>query len=74
MEVKTLNTMTPDPEMEAYEAQWKEAEKILIRGMITKKAAAYLEEKAFKDFGMLKKGAIGMELDKLILEHKENHL
>lgn len=73
MEVKTINTMTPDPKMEQYEAQWKQAEKILIRGMITKEAAEYLEEMAFNDFGMLKKGAIGMELSKLITEHKEHY-
>jgi len=39
----------------------------MVRGMITKEAADFLENEAFKDFGMMKKGAIGMELTKLIL-------
>lgn len=54
------------PELEKLEKEWNEAEKVLIRGTVTEDAAEFLEEMAFKDFGMMKKGAIGMELTKLL--------
>lgn len=72
MEVVTKYIMTTDPEMEKLENEWKEAKKFLIRGMITQEALDFLEEMAFKDFGMMKKGAIGMELTRLILIAKEH--
>lgn len=49
------------------EKNWQKAERVMVRGTITKEAAEFLENEAFKDFGMMKKGAIGMELTKLIL-------
>lgn len=54
-----------------FENNWNNAEKVLIRGKVTKEASDFLEEQAFKDFGMMKKGAIGMELTKLLLYAKE---
>jgi thermostable 8-oxoguanine DNA glycosylase len=54
-------------ETNKFEKNWIKADKIMVRGMITKEAAEFLENEAFKDFGMMKKGAIGMELTKLIL-------
>ncbi|MCZ3365444.1 MULTISPECIES: hypothetical protein [Methanobacterium] len=54
-------------EIKQLEKKWSEAERIMVRGMVTKEAAEFLENEAFKDFGMMKKGAIGMELTKLIL-------
>ena len=56
------------PEINELETLWnKDPEKVLIRGKVTKEASDFLQEEAFKDFGMLKKGAVGMELTKLIL-------
>jgi thermostable 8-oxoguanine DNA glycosylase len=54
-------------EIKEFEKKWTVSERIMVRGMITKEAADFLENEAFKDFGMMKKGAIGMELTKLIL-------
>lgn len=54
-------------EIKQLEKKWSEAERIMVRGMVTEEAAEFLENEAFKDFGMMKKGAIGMELTKLIL-------
>jgi thermostable 8-oxoguanine DNA glycosylase len=54
-------------EIKEFEKKWTVSERIMVRGMITKEAAEFLENEAFKDFGMMKKGAIGMELTKLIL-------
>ncbi|OEC86267.1 MULTISPECIES: hypothetical protein [Methanobacterium] len=54
-------------EIKQLEKNWSESERIMVRGMVTKEAAEFLENEAFKDFGMMKKGAIGMELTKLIL-------
>ncbi|MGB9977870.1 hypothetical protein [Methanobacterium sp.] len=54
-------------EIKQLEKKWSESERIMVRGMVTKEAAEFLENEAFKDFGMMKKGAIGMELTKLIL-------
>jgi hypothetical protein len=51
----------------SFEKEWNAAEKVLVRGKITKEASDFLEERAFHDFGMMKKGAIGMELTKLLL-------
>ena len=58
-------------EIKQLEKKWSESERIMVRGMITKEAAEFLENEAFKDFGMMKKGAIGMELTKLILIAKD---
>jgi thermostable 8-oxoguanine DNA glycosylase len=54
-------------EIKEFEKKWTVSERIMVRGMVTKEAAEFLENEAFKDFGMMKKGAIGMELTKLIL-------
>ena len=54
-------------EIKQFEKDWARSEKIMVRGMVTPEAAEFLENEAFKDFGMMKKGAIGMELTKLIL-------
>ena len=59
------------PELKKFETEWNDAEKILLRGKVTKEAFDFLEETAFHDFGMMKKGAVGMELTKLILIAKE---
>ena len=70
METKTLEIMPPidDPEIKKLEKNWnEEKEKVLVRGMVTQEAAEFLEKMAFEDFGMMKKGAIGMELTKLLL-------
>lgn len=70
METKTQDIMpiTEDPEIKALEKKWnEEKEKVLVRGMVTQEAAEFLEKMAFNDFGMMKKGAIGMELTKLLL-------
>jgi len=59
-------------EITELEKLWNEdPEKVLIRGKVTKEASDFLQEEAFKDFGMLKKGAVGMELTKLILIAKD---
>lgn len=58
-------------ETKQFEKDWSKAERVMVRGMITKEAAEFLENEAFKDFGMMKKGAIGMELTKLILSAKD---
>lgn len=60
------------PEINELENLWNnDPEKVLIRGKVTKEASDFLQEEAFKDFGMLKKGAVGMELTKLILIAKD---
>ena len=59
------------PELVKFEKEWNDAEKILLRGTVTREAFDFLEEQAFRDFGMMKKGAVGMELTKLILIAKE---
>jgi hypothetical protein len=56
-----------NPKLQEFEKYWNDAEKTLIRGTITNEALNFLEEQAFKDFGMMKKGAIGIELTRLIL-------
>lgn len=71
MTTEVESTMTPSEPISAFEAEWNKAEKILIRGKVTKEASDFLEEQAFKDFGMMKKGAIGLELTKLLLIAKE---
>ena len=54
------------------EFQWNnDKSKVLIRATVTQEASKFLEEEAFKDFGMLKKGAIGLELTKLLLIAKD---
>ena len=59
-------------EITELENKWNEdSNKVLVRGKVTKEASDFLEQEAFKDFGMMKKGAIGLELTKLILIAKE---
>lgn len=59
------------PELRELEREWLKANKVLIRGTVTPDVAEFLEKKAFDDFGMMKKGAIGMELTKLLRVAKE---
>ncbi len=59
------------PELMKLEREWLEANKVLIRGTVTPDVAEFLEKMAFEDFGMMKKGAIGMELTKLLRIAKE---
>lgn len=59
-------------ELQKFEKKWKDSEKILIRERLTKEAFDFLEEKALQDFGKMKRGALGMELTKLILIAKES--
>ncbi len=59
------------PELKRLEKEWLEADKILIRGTVTPDVAEFLEKRAFDDFGMMKKGAIGLELTKLLRVAKE---
>jgi hypothetical protein len=59
------------PELKRLEKEWLETDKILIRGTVTPDVAEFLEKRAFEDFGMMKKGAIGMELTKLLRVAKE---
>ncbi|OPY20637.1 MAG: hypothetical protein A4E26_01822 [Methanobacterium sp. PtaU1.Bin097] len=54
------------PELKKLEKEWLEADKVLIRGTVTPDVAEFLEKRAFEDFGMMKKGAIGLELTKLL--------
>ena len=54
------------PELRKFESEWLKAEKILVRGSVPSDVAEFLEKKAFEDFGMMKKGAIGMELTRLL--------
>lgn len=54
------------PELKRLEKEWLEADKVLIRGTVTPDVAEFLEKRAFEDFGMMKKGAIGLELTKLL--------
>lgn len=42
-----------------------------MRGSVPPDVAEFLENKAFEDFGMMKKGAIGMELTKLLRVARE---
>jgi len=71
METDTKSIMSnKTPELISLEAEWNDSETILIRAKVTPEAAAFLEEMAFKDFGMMKKGALGLELTKLILVAK----
>lgn len=58
-------------ELRKFESEWLKAEKILVRGSVPSDVAEFLEKKAFEDFGMMKKGAIGMELTKLLRIAKE---
>lgn len=58
-------------ELRKLEKEWMEANKVLIRGTVTPDVAKFLEKMAFEDFGMMKKGAIGMELTKLLRIAKE---
>lgn len=60
------------PELKKLEKEWLQADKILIRGTVTPDVAEFLEKMAFKDFGMMKKGAIGMELTKLLRIAKDS--
>lgn len=60
------------PELKKLEKEWLEADKVLIRGTVTPDVAEFLEKRAFDDFGMMKKGAIGMELTKLLRIAKES--
>ena len=53
------------------EKEWLEAKKILIRGSVPPDVAEFLEKQTFEDFGMMKKGAIGMELTKLLRVARE---
>lgn len=72
MGVKQYPSMPSHENMSEFEVAWNaDPNKVLIRGMITQEAADFLESEAFKDFGMMKKGAIGMELTKLLLIAKE---
>jgi hypothetical protein len=77
MVTDTANIMPEQSlELQKLESMWNaDSDKILIRGKVTKEASDFLEEMAFKDFGMMKKGAIGLELTKLILVAKDciNH-
>jgi hypothetical protein len=59
------------PELKRLEKEWLEADKVLIRGTVTPDVAEFLEKRAFDDFGMMKKGAIGLELTKLLRVAKE---
>jgi len=59
------------PELKKLEKEWLEADKVLIRGTVTPDVAEFLEKRAFDDFGMMKKGAIGLELTKLLRVAKE---
>lgn len=59
------------PELRKFESEWLKAKKILVRGSVPPDVAEFLEKKAFEDFGMMKKGAIGMELTKLLRIAKE---
>lgn len=59
------------PEIKQLEQDWINSKKILVRGMVSEEAARFLEDEAFADFGMMKKGALGMELTKLLLIAKE---
>ncbi len=58
-------------ELIKLEREWTKADKILLRGTVTPDVAEFLEKMAFEDFGMMKKGAIGMELTKLLRIAKE---
>lgn len=73
MATKTIVIMPKqDPILEKLEADWNaDSEKVLIRATVTKEASDFLEEMAFKDFGMMKKGAVGLELTKLLLIAKD---
>lgn len=55
-----------------FKAQWQQSEKVLLRAMVTREALEFLELMAFQDWGMMKKGAMGLELTKLILLVKHN--
>ena len=68
----TFNMNQKDIDLGKVEFQWNNDKKrVLIRATVTQEASKFLEEQAFKDFGMLKKGAIGLELTKLILVAKD---
>lgn len=73
MATKTIVIMSEqDPIIKELEAKWTaEKDKVLVRATVTKEAAEFLEKMAFDDFGMMKKGALGMELTKLLLIAKE---
>lgn len=73
MAIETSNIMPKEtPELRKLEATWNaEENKILVRATVMKEASDFLESMAFKDFGMMKKGALGMELTKLILIAKD---
>ena len=73
MATETINIMPKEtPELRKLEATWNaEENKILVRATVTKEASDFLESMAFNDFGMMKKGALGMELTKLILVAKD---
>jgi hypothetical protein len=61
-----------DPMLKELESRWNaEKDKVLVRATVTKDAADFLENMAFNDFGMMKKGALGMELTKLLLIAKD---
>jgi hypothetical protein len=45
---------------------------MLVCGSVPPDVAEFLEKQAFEDFGMMKKGVIGMELTKLLRIAKEN--
>lgn len=71
MDINTKDIMsTKNPEITKLEADWNASEKVLVRAMVTREAADFLEEMAFKDFGMMKKGAVGLELTRLLLVAK----
>lgn len=70
MSMKITEDMAKDTE---FMAKWKnipKEQKEYVRATITSEAAEYLNEKAFKEFGM-HNAAVGMALSKLILKAKE---
>jgi len=63
-----MTTQTPElGNLDSLEKNWIISDKRQVRATITEEAFEFLEQMAFHDFGMMKKGAVGMELTKLIL-------
>lgn len=66
MDAKVHGNMAIYDNLEKFEKEWNKSEKMMIRAKIMPAAAKFLEDEAFNDFRM-KKGAVGMELTKLLL-------
>ncbi len=69
-----INSMATETKDIAFMEEWKnipKEEKVFVRATILKEAADFIEDKAYKDFGINNK-AMGMEISKLILSIKNS--